>query len=242
MEVTRDVRERFERLIDQWIDDGADDYVDNYLGGRKTDIGFALKSFICENCSHERAEGDIWFEYDFGATRAVVWTEEKDFVLKFNMDDELDYCADEVKLYEYASEKHLNQYLATIQPFCSRTIGSYNFQFYICEYADCVTDKIIDSLDSRKYAEYVTISDYCGREVLSYSKWRYRYGSDDYDVSDDEIFDLFAEEEGWDEREALERFFDSYDVGDFHSANWGRINGRMVIIDYAGFGRAGAIA
>lgn len=176
------------------------------------------------------AQRDGYFFYN-GASRAVVGHENWDFVFKFaiDTDESVDYCANEVYIYEKAKKRGLAQYFAECE-----YVGTYGkCDMYVVERCDCDDSRNSNESWELQYSKYcadydLDPDDDASREQFNDSDCEY--------YNDDAMLDLAATR--WGEKAAREVgcLLDDYHVNDCHCGNWGWCGDRFVLTDYAGYG------
>jgi hypothetical protein len=157
-----------------------------------------------------------------GCSRIVLVPYSGNYVFKiqYDFDRDIDYCANEAKIYEKAEEKGVAEFFAW-----TACIGTYgNVDVYAME--KVIVDENRNSDDSYTY--------HC-------KQWREESGSDDEDV---EILGDYDDHDGMIEyaiahngslmRKAV-ALLDSIGVNDLHCGNWGYRGDVFVLVDYGGY-------
>ena len=191
--------------------------------------------------SYDYEELDIGQNFDIeahsGATRLCLLIDSDygyDYVVKIPyIDRAIDYCAREVEIYEKAKQLGIQEIFAECALLEVIVIEGIEFPIYLMEKVD---------------GSYWDLDGMC----FSYYKEKIYDG----DVSDDEsiIADQYAkelyEEELFEEYElalaasygekhdvlkTIRQFIYEESINDLHSGNMGVVNGKVVLIDYAGY-------
>lgn len=161
------------------------------------------------------------FEFFNGAVKYCICSSLfENFVVKF-CTEEFDYCQREYTNYLAAVDQDLEGFFP-----CTDLLGEYyGITFYIQERAECCEEEI-SSIWYENLKE-------------SYEPWD--EDEDEDDMNDhiwDMIYDLEDEERSYmvynDYR--LTNFLTEYCINDLHEGNYGYIDGRLVIIDFSGYG------
>jgi hypothetical protein len=186
------------------------------------------KAFYAWMEDTEEALDESGYRVSCGMCRAVIYHDDWDEVLKINFDkeDEIDYCANEVFIYEQAKLHGVDFAFAACE-----VVGTFfNTIVYAMERCECDADELSGASYSYQYKKY------CEEEEL--------------DPSDPNVQDNFCCEEwdqgcmldlaalDWGERaiQDVASFFIKFGVNDCHCGNWGKLGGKLVVVDYAGYG------
>lgn len=199
---------------------------------------FDFDTFLNGECSFwewSEPRYSVLHEYGYetysGASRYVIGHDDADFVIKFATDEgeELDYCANEVYIYEKAVESGVD---AIFAPCCFvDRIAGYNF--YAMMKCNCDSDSFYDNSCDIQYRLW------CEERGLNpdVSENREDFWNEDGDYDGQSaLFDLAREY--WPEEfvQRVINFCNDYEVNDCHSGNWGWYDDMPVIVDYAGYG------
>ena len=172
----------------------------------------------------------IEVDYATGCTKAVIWTEDMEYVIKipFVGDEEgvfsgsfytkegWDYCAEEVERYKLACRYNLNDFF--LETVFVDKINDYPIyaQKRVCIFGD----QNFYSSHSQEQRQSVT------SKLRDKKIW--------VALPIDWLIDaqLYYGEERVDD---LLSFLKDFDFQDLHSGNVGYLNGKPIIVDYAGF-------
>ncbi len=175
-----------------------------------------------------------YIHYAFGATKAVLWEDTLPYVIKIPLElyMERDYCKREVKNYKLA--QNCPQIIKCFA-WCDFLFYYYDMPIYIMEKADCDEDEIYSNAfetalsesceDNNVERDGPDYDDYC--ETFS-DEWEWMDGTE-------QVGYLYYKQWGIETATLFEEFCDENGINDLHSANWGYINGRLVVVDYSGF-------
>lgn len=177
-----------------------------------------------------------------GASRLVLAPDNSNYVLKIQYRDldEYEYCANEARLYAEAEKAGLAEYFAwsaKILDYPMMTAdGVVNREIYIME--KCKVDEEAMSSDSTQHGFRLWCADE-GLDADDSDAWeRFENEEDiDYYSNQEGMLDYAIEFWGVDAARNVGEFLDSYYCNDCHSGNFGYIDKRLVICDYAGYGR-----
>ena len=159
-----------------------------------------------------------------GATRIVLYEPDFPFVIKFQPFEDTNgdnYCEQERTVYEMACEDGWEDYFCPVEKLCKFTFVAGDRTFTRDIYVMPVCDCDEDAITSKSY------------------KHQARPGSNHHDADGDAaLLELAAYLRGHDEG-VLNIFMDflrEWGVNDLHCGNWGYLDGKLVITDYAGYG------
>lgn len=175
-------------------------------------------------------EEDGYF-IDSGATRIVIGHEDWDFVFKFLYDwsDDIDYCANELFIYNEAKKEGLSDYFAK----CEYVGMYYATPIYAMERCDCDSDQLSSESYRTMFKKWCAYNDRAEDDEVAQEEF---YNESDYDCDDQEgMLELAEDYWGWAETNRMIDFMDRYVVNDCHAGNWGKIDSQLVIVDYAGY-------
>lgn len=202
---------------------------------------------------------------NFGISRGCLVDDEYPYVVKFDVlnssyDNYFDFCSKEVDFYKDAEKENLSQYFsrASFIGYYHKEITTYNFD----EYGDAFSpyhgneeflERLQADIDDRRKAgisygkEKITISiplyAYERAEPLNYfsasNEETFRahsvYKNSPLTMRTDWIGVRFIKEYGEEEYCRLSDFLVKHRINDLHCGNVGKIFGKMVLIDYAGY-------
>lgn len=193
----------------------------------------------------------------FGATRGCIVDDNYDYVVKFDVDEDNDggsCCARECKIYEKAKARNLDRYFVEAEYLGSYTktimfydfndiTRYYDFDYYYCEEFD---DDFVRYEDSFGTIHPVTIS----IPLYAYRKANY-YHDEPGDMSNyvqmakritspmrDKNLGVavsFVRNYGEEAYEVLTDFMYEEGINDLHGGNIGKVDNRMVFIDFSGY-------
>ena len=172
--------------------------------------------------------------YNSGASRVVIWDEYCDFVLKLPLSEYYEkYCQKEVDVYNDAEDAGLADHFAWCGCYGEPTICDdyYNPGIYVMEYIYCNEEDVYDS--AWKYG-YET---YCKERGLDSSNYDAAddYNDWNYGEEDDMVLDCIEAHMDNGTRRAFNVFMMKWCINDIHTANAGICDGRLVLVDYAGW-------
>ena len=203
------------------------------------DYGFGPALVSGDPCDFRDFANDApsWFRWSYGASRVVFWDDRDcSFVIKIPRDgeDDVQYSRAEQETYAEARNRGIEQYFAWTDklfdyevPDENKTIPIYAMEFAKCQSYDDPSD-IFYEYYCKKY--HLDSND---KEVKD-SYW------DSYDTEDGGTSEMLDYAESiWGEEARLEvgELIDDFGIGDLHYGNWGFCDGRLVIVDYAGYGK-----
>lgn len=185
---------------------------------------------------------NAWSAY--GATRIVFGYDDDEYIIKIqtNLDnDDFDYGAREVETYEAAVEAKLDKYFAGCALLFHYTFtwGSRSFRLpvYIMKRCNCSYDQISDDSYNYHYSKYCEESGRDGNEDetrdLFYDEYEENYDSTDGML----MYAMTTWNEDYEDWAPLYRFISDWQINDLHAGNWGYVDGRLVLTDYAGYGQ-----
>lgn len=175
-------------------------------------------------------------EVHFGATRVVIMTDDKPYVLKIQYcDKDYDYGKNELLVYTKAVEQGLDKYFAWTEKLFSIDFeNGRTVDVYIQEKCEMDEDDMTNRVSNYAYSKWL---DEENLEDCSDSRDKYEIEEDTDYITNQEFMMEYAEEEwgtaAWD----VSEFLDSMYVNDCHSGNWGWRDHELVICDYAGYMR-----
>lgn len=193
------------------------------------DVLTSRKSF--HDWADESENGMVEFGYHIacGMCRAVIYHDDWDEVLKINFDKEesdIDYCANEVFIYEQAKLHGVDFAFAACE-----VVGTFfDTIVYAMERCECDADELSGVSYSYQYKKY------CEEKELDPDDpdTQDSFSCDEWDQ--DCMLDLAALDWGECAIQDVASFFDKFGVNDCHCGNWGKLGGKLVVVDYAGYG------
>ena len=185
-----------------------------------------INDYICENDYF--SVGDIEFEFFSGATKGVfsvmTATEVLPYVIKFpNIAYNVNYCQLEANYYADAEKEGLEGYFAECFPIgtpLDRIHKDFDLPFYLQRWCD------VDSYETESDAADI---------LMEVNDW--------YDDIDDALMEVSGVH-GKDytivyalisDDTHLDDFLFTHDIGDLHGANFGKLDGDYVMVDYSGY-------
>ena len=181
-------------------------------------------------------EEDTTWGWNCGAYRIAIWNEDSDYVFKFSYRGDEDCCDIERKNYLLAEFDNVEQCFAKMI-----YVGQYNL-FVKPIYVYAMEKAYVDEDENRERSSEASFQRFCEENGYDYEEAYYDseiHAQYEYDCSwyldeTDQMLDLAHCE--WDEElyNRFMEFVDENNISDLHAGNWGRINGRLVVIDYAG--------
>ena len=158
-----------------------------------------------------------------GASRVVLTEYDYPFIIKFqpfsDLDNDNHYCEFEQEMYELAFKEGWGCYFCPVEKLGRFlfTVGDEVFarDIYVMPYCDCDEDAIID--ESSSYQDRTNSND---------------------DPEEDIALITLALAERCREMDLplFLNFLREWGINDLHAGNWGYLDGRLVITDYAGYG------
>lgn len=192
----------------------------------KENLSWCTQELLIKGHFHEEFKShnmeDCGFSFRTGCTKVCLFhSNYEDYVIKFST-DKFDYCEKEYKNYWAAVYNKVDSYF----PF-TILLGSFNgIKFYIQERAVCNEAKISDIWYSIIRNDYESWKDNESEDDINDNIWSM------VDELDDETRLSYC----FGEDTRLFDFIDEYCINDLHEGNFGYINGRLVIIDFSGYG------
>lgn len=174
---------------------------------------------------------DNGFCWASGACRVVIFHDEWDFVLKFTYDKEdlIDYCRNEDYLYAKAKAWGVEQAFASCE-----YVGRFAlYDIYVMDRCYCNEDGMSDDSYDLQYKKYC--SEYGLDPNEDGSMEEFSNCCPEYEDQDC-MLELAAEHWGEQFARKVIDFIYEFGINDCHCGNWGWINDRLVIVDYAGYG------
>lgn len=192
-----------------------------------------------------------------GATRCAIVDNDCDTIVKFNVDSDGvddDICAREAHFYRNAKEWGLQDCFAKVEfiGYYERDIWFYDLQevqHLIYEYIEDFDDKLRAEIDENGLSvqrQHICLPLYAApRADFNFNLFQYTKEENVRDFVDSvssplkdrnkNVAFIFVKEYGEDTYVELSNFLDMMHINDLHSGNIGIVNGKMVLIDYAGY-------
>lgn len=167
-------------------------------------------------------------EVTSGATRCVVLSNDSNWVLKFDFEEEdcgfhKYYNKIEAENFEEACRRGLDKYFAAMY-----YLGNLEGLEVYAQERVRADEKVV----SNSFFEY-TLENYYGSYEIDDEDVRDSAWSDSTDLENSErIYAMIQDSKAAD---ALVDFTDEFDINDLHSGNWGYRGDEPVLIDYSGF-------
>ena len=184
----------------------------------------------------------IWVEN--GATRLIVGTKDKDYILKIQPPyadvGNFDYCAQEAEIYAEAVKCGFSDKFAWCEHLLNYDLGDMSLPVYIMEWCDCSYNKVYDVMDSWHYSKYCTTHG-VARTKKTYEDYRKSH-KENYEGYSKRMIEWAYDCWGLDYNApigndlTMVQFMCMMYIGDIHAGNWGWRDGRLVLVDYAGYG------
>lgn len=176
-----------------------------------------------------------------GTTKAVLWDDCCDFVLKIPFALSVDWCEKEVINYQAAIKDCLEDYFAWTEYVKTIHMSIGDIPVYIMEYVDCDEEAITDTIYSevreradierRSYEREYSDNDENSRNESFSDDW---YPSIDI-FGDEGVEILFQKEYGIPFTNDLFNWMYDHKINDMHAGNVGYIGYRLVCVDYSGY-------
>lgn len=175
-----------------------------------------------------------------GATKFVIGDDNCDYIIKIQppcVDDNVDYCAREVEVYNAAVVNgYEDKFAWTAKLFDYDFNESICLPVYVMEWCQCSYDMIDDEMDNWHYTNYC--SSHC-LEMGDEAYDKYNSAPDgrerNYSVMMLEwAFEMWGGE--YTEDNEFVQFMRNMYINDIHAGNWGWCNNRLVLTDYSGYG------
>lgn len=195
---------------------------DNIFSMIRDAFDFSFKDRSVCDAFHELDLYSRGFEYENGASKYCIMHDDfGDFVVKFTT-EKFDWCEREYTNYLAAVERGLGEFF----PFTD-FLGYYNgVSFFIQERADCDEDGVSSIWYSALREDYVTEEEDENEDIISEKIW------DMIDELEDEQRAMYC----FGNKIALFDFLDEFCINDLHQGNFGYVDGKLVIIDFSGYG------
>lgn len=230
----------YSNIIDEMIE--SDDFFKLFFQ-RPTSYDDNMDGFCARNRAH--------YEVCFGASRGCIVSDCQDYVVKFDV-EEYDYSRVEEDITEYAFNCGMDKYIAP----CTY-IGTYHKKIHFYDINDldgfCCSEYFdsseLEDIYERSDCEYMDINIaiplFAYPKAITHPHYASAPDRSCYDIASKhdspldnqsrEIAARFIEEYGEDAYIEFSDFCLEHGINDIHTGNVGTIDGRFVIIDYAGF-------
>lgn len=224
------------RVFNEMMEDLIDNYnFDEFLTKPLRESGafgdWAGKNFntTCDVwCSNGSWAGATCYGYKYlvsnGCCRFILGNNDYPFIFKADFGDSDRYCSAEEANYEMALTEGIEDRFAEIH-FLTEFKG---FSFYVMEKADCDYDDNCSEMQQILIDAAIEEGEYDGDEEFIREEIYYT-------GSDDRVDEFFATIMDCEEYHRWSRFCSDNRITDIHGGNIGKIDGRWVVIDYAGF-------
>ena len=181
---------------------------------------------------------DVWFAT--GATRFVMGTDDCGYVVKFQLPwDKTDYGAIEVAVYNDAVVSGLKEQFTWCAKLMDYAYADFTFPVYVYERAECNHFEVSDGSYEFHYKSYCKKKGLNPEDKESRKSWSNCccYGNDCHYASSQGLiyyaFSLWGMDE--DMRNEFVALLYRHKVNDLHSGNWGYIDNKLVLTDFAGY-------
>ena len=192
------------------------------------------------NWEHEGAANELGLQFSNGATRLVMWSEDEEYVIKIQFNEDHEYYGNnynelELAAYNAAVENGWEDMFAPIAKLFDYSFtDSIRVGVYAMAYCDCDQYGIEDETYRRSFDKYC--KEY-GRDPED--RETQEEFSDDWCEYDGNYIESALSYNGYQEHD-YDKFCDflrNQRINDLHSGNWGYLDGRLVLVDYSGYGR-----
>ena len=206
----------------------------------------------CEDYWQDYEPTDQTINANWGATKGVIIFNNQDYVLKLpflkesverwnsetkeferEYSDMPNYCSIECKNYDAAVREGLEDMFA--ETFC---VGYFhNVPVYAQQYVDCDEESISSSYSDYCYKEWCEENDLDPDSDDSYEEYfdtdtRYEY------EDNSEVYVCMRDYYSSDKFSAFCLFIEKQYINDLHAGNFGFSGGRLVAVDFSGYGGA----
>lgn len=175
-----------------------------------------------------------------GATRLIIWDEYEDCVIKIQFDEghnhyDNNYNELELAAYNAAVENGWEDMFAPVAKLFDYSFtDSIRVGVYAMAFCDCNQDEVENESYRRNFDKYC--KEY-GRDPDD-EETQEEFSEDWYDYDGNYIESALAYN-GYQEHDYDKfcEFLRNQRINDLHSGNWGYLDGRLVLVDYSGYGR-----
>ena len=200
-------------------------------------------SVRCNWPEDEKAACDLGLRYGGGATRMMIHKVGLPYVIKFAIEPKFDcdFCADEINTYKQADAAGVADIFAWCEFLMDYTFSDEGrrrtVKVMIMEECECYEDNISGDSFNYHYNKFCKENDL---EDCDESREEFYDEAPDADC-DDAILSYAVFTVGFSDKEQAQllEVLDACGVNDLHCGNWGYIGDRLVMVDYAGYGRKG---
>lgn len=210
-------------------------------------------------CGQDEDHLPVNINFSCGATRCCIVDEDYDYVVKFDIEEDYEYgssCSREEEIYSHSIVEGVNTYLCECM-----FLGCYTHTIDFYDYSNIENMLNWGSADVEGFEKefYNNIADFGTPQQITISIPLYAYPrADDYDCGipsyeekcivncyesplkerNQALAAAFIREYGEEEYVKFTDFAYEYDINDLHLANIGSVDGKLCLIDYAGYHEA----
>lgn len=174
----------------------------------------------------------LWFSS--GATRLIIGDDDRDFIIKFQPYEDNrghDYCKFEYDTYKAAVAVGLDDYFCPIEFLFDYHFGDRVCGIYVMPYCSCDAEGIEDDSYDYQYRTFCSDNGYDVDDEDARDEFCYDYDSDGCLI--ELALDIWGRHSDYD---ALCDFLRNWGCNDLHTGNWGYLENKLVLVDYAGYG------
>ena len=179
-----------------------------------------------------------YIQWEYGATRLVVWDDECDYVVKVALDFDCEkYNEKEAEICATAEKEGFGDMFGWCKQYTAPQGKKEDYVpgIYVMEFLEGCEDDVTDSAYERGYKEFCRSNGLDESDFDSHD--RYQEYREEVDIEEqDEIMELLVEGMSVSETYDFNSFLYDNNINDLHSANVLMKGDRFVICDYAGFG------
>ncbi len=180
------------------------------------------------------AEQDYGYWFANGATRLIIGDEDREFVIKFQPYEDSrdhDYCRFEYDTYKAAVAVGLDEYFCPIEFLFNYDFGDRVCGVYVMPYCSCDPQDIEDDSYNYQFKRFCSDNGYDEHDEDAMDEFNYDYDSDSC------LIELALESWGrLGDYDCLCDFLRNWGCNDLHAGNWGYLENRLILVDYAGYG------
>ena len=225
------VKERYTRILDKVFVD-LEFY--EHFDGCGDNPEYALEDWNKYAQFEDVCGDECWIAN--GCSRIVIGDGYNDYVIKFQVPGcEIEYCEDEVKIYEDAVAAGYGDKFAWCAKLMDYVCGEYTVPIYVYEYAECSYDEVSDKSYDYHYKQFCEDNNLTPHTKEADELWddedcayNSQEGMIEFAVA---LWGLVGEAD-----EAFRKFLRDHHVNDLHAGNWGYRDTVLVLTDYSGFG------
>lgn len=186
-----------------------------------TDPNDSIIDGIIEFC-----ENHAGFDWGSGVTRVAIWHKSWDFVIKISRGDyDTDYCEAEVQHYERAKFYKVDRICLPIELYTTLSNG-------IKLYKQTRYSFDTNSMYHQEYDTYLRKRNCTGDHRMTY---RIKNDCDWLRRADRKWLERVIQLYGKKFARSMEMWLEENRINDLHNCNTGWLNGRPILLDYAGF-------